>query len=274
VLRLLIYSVLCFIFLFSQGCKGCGDEDNKETAVKPTFEYDVQKKDEKAEAKKEESEPDVSKEEDDLIWEDDLDQTSEPEKSTQEKTKVQENGQTPQSQETTEESLHPSEESTTESTTGHPEQTPTQTDEAIESDTETVSEPSEEDTEAPQEQRQDVPKAKQETVVASKEPVEKSKERVSRPAKVGEYKPSFSEKGSYVVQVASFKEKRNAVNLVSKLKSQGYPVYVDFRETDKGALYGVRIGNFNSKSAAEEFRQKILLVHGDEYKSSWVDKRK
>jgi cell division septation protein DedD len=267
VLRLLIYSVLCFIFLFIQGCKGCGDDDNnKETAVKPTFEYDVQKKEEEAEAKKEEPELDVP-EEDDLVWEDDSDQSNDIDKSTQGQSKEQEKEQTEETQEVSGQSTLPSKEPTVEPAT---EPTTSQTEETIDSVSEPVSESSEEVTRVPEEQ--DVTKGRRETVVASKEPVEKNKELSSRPTKGAEYKPSFSDNGRFVVQVASLKDKRNAVNLVGKLKSQGYPVYVDLHETGKEAFYRVRIGNFNSQSAAEEFRQKILLVQG--YNTSWVDRRK
>lgn len=237
------------MFLFSQGCKGCGDDDKKDTTVKPTFEYDVEKKDEK-QAKKDRSDL-ITPEIDDLIWEDEQEEQQEDDQTQQKD--IQEVPQDLAS-DLQKEVPEPVQESETAQ--------PSIVDEpAVEAPAEKTS--------APQKKTLDTPKT-EETVVASKAPAEKPKEPVSAsPTQEKEYKPVFSEKGKFIVQVASFKKKRNAVNLVGKLKTKGYPVFVDLHETGKGTFYRVRVGNFDTRSGAENFRQKVLFAQG--YKSSWVD---
>ena len=246
-MKSLIYTFLCLMFLFSQGCKGCEDSDNKDTTVKPTFEYDVQKKDDK-QAKKNGSDL-ITPEIDDLIWEDEQEQ--EDQRQQEEAKETPQDLATATQEETPEPSIQESEAD---------EQTDTTAEPIIEAPVEEIT--------AAEESTSDVPKAK-ETVVASKSPAEKPKKKLSSLTEQTVYKPVFSEKGQFIVQVASFQKKRNAVNLLGKLKSQGYPVFVDLYETDKGIFYRVRVGNFDTRSRAEDFRQKVLLVQG--YNSSWVD---
>ncbi len=85
----------------------------------------------------------------------------------------------------------------------------------------------------------------------------------------------FSDNGHYVVQVAVFKSKRQAANLVEKLANSGYPAYVAEVENPVPALAGtyhrVRIGKFLHRSAAKSFGENTLKPMGYEF---WVDNKK
>lgn len=85
----------------------------------------------------------------------------------------------------------------------------------------------------------------------------------------------FSESGSYVVQVAVFKSKRQAANLVEKLANSGYPAYVAEVENPvpdlSGTYHRVRIGKFQKITDAKSFGENTLKPNGYDF---WVDNKK
>ena len=85
----------------------------------------------------------------------------------------------------------------------------------------------------------------------------------------------FSDAGHYVVQVAVFKSKRQAANLVEKLANSGYPAYVAEVENPVPALAGtyhrVRIGKFLHIPDARAFGDNTLKPMGYDY---WIDNKK
>lgn len=85
----------------------------------------------------------------------------------------------------------------------------------------------------------------------------------------------FSETGRYVVQVAIFKSKRQAANLVEKLANSGYPAYVAEVENPVPDLYGtyhrVRIGRFRTVTEARTFGDNTLKPNGYDF---WVDNKR
>lgn len=86
------------------------------------------------------------------------------------------------------------------------------------------------------------------------------------------YKPLFDPNGKYIVSLASFKQKQNAINLKNKFKYDGFPVSVVVVNTQKsGTYYRVNIGNFATKSEAEKFGRKILASRGQKY---WINVKK
>lgn len=88
-------------------------------------------------------------------------------------------------------------------------------------------------------------------------------------------KAGFSESGRYVVQVAIFKSKRQAANLVEKLANSGYPAYVAEVESPvpdlSGTYHRVRIGRFQTISEARSFGDNTLKPNGYDF---WVDNKK
>lgn len=88
-------------------------------------------------------------------------------------------------------------------------------------------------------------------------------------------KAGFSDAGSYVVQVAVFKSKRQAANLVEKLANTGYPAYVAEVESPvpdlAGTYHRVRIGKFMRLADAKSFGDNTLKPNGYDY---WVDNKK
>jgi DedD protein len=66
-------------------------------------------------------------------------------------------------------------------------------------------------------------------------------------------------KGRYTIQVASFKDIQSADQLVGELRGKGYPAYqlrIDVPE--KGVWFRVRVGAYESRSAAERTFKKLL----------------
>ncbi len=83
---------------------------------------------------------------------------------------------------------------------------------------------------------------------------------------------SFSENGTYVIQISCVKSRTFANNLVAQLKKKGYPAYVsevvDPTPQLPGTYYRVRIGGFEGESIARGFAKNELS--GAEF---WVDKK-
>jgi hypothetical protein len=85
----------------------------------------------------------------------------------------------------------------------------------------------------------------------------------------------FSDAGHFVVQVAIFKSKRQASNLVEKLANSGYPAYVAEVENPvpqlAGTYHRVRIGKFMRIADARSFGENTLKPMGYDF---WVDNKK
>ena len=74
--------------------------------------------------------------------------------------------------------------------------------------------------------------------------------------------------GSFTVQVAGYKEKKSAKNLLSDLLDDGYPAYLTQRNGNGEAR--VRIGYFNTFDDASNFGR---LLRADLNLEFWVDRR-
>ena len=74
--------------------------------------------------------------------------------------------------------------------------------------------------------------------------------------------------GSFTVQVAGYKEKKSAENLLSNLLDNGYPAYLTQRNGNGEAR--VRVGYFNSFDDASNFGR---LLRADLNLEFWVDRR-
>ncbi len=85
---------------------------------------------------------------------------------------------------------------------------------------------------------------------------------------------SSSQRGLYVLQVASFEKKEDAEILARRLTKKGYPAYIEPVESPttrlKGFYYRVRIGFFQDIKEADTFGKKLKEKEKLEY---WVDRR-
>lgn len=73
--------------------------------------------------------------------------------------------------------------------------------------------------------------------------------------------PPVESGGMYTVQIASFKEKMKAGELVSSLKSRGYPAFIKESEIPKqGKYYRVRIGTFNTRDKAGMYGKNLKYL--------------
>ena len=79
---------------------------------------------------------------------------------------------------------------------------------------------------------------------------------------------AYSPYGRFTVQVAGYKEKKSAENLLSDLLDDGYPAYLTQRNGNGEAR--VRIGYFNSFDDASNFGR---LLRADLNLEFWVDRR-
>lgn len=98
------------------------------------------------------------------------------------------------------------------------------------------------------------------------EPVAKQ-ESAAQPAPTPESpSPAPSDgKGRYTIQVASFKDIQSADQLVGELRGKGYPAYQLRTDVpEKGIWFRVRVGAYESRSAAEGTFKKLL---GDRFKA-------
>ena len=67
-------------------------------------------------------------------------------------------------------------------------------------------------------------------------------------------------KGKFAIQLASFKKKSEASELVGKLKANGYDVYYKrFEVPGKGYWYRVRKGGFSTRNEAEAYKSSLSL---------------
>ena len=64
--------------------------------------------------------------------------------------------------------------------------------------------------------------------------------------------------GKYTVQIASYKEEKEATKLAEKLQSKGYEVYItQARIPETGTWYRVRIGSYITKNEADNFGSNL-----------------
>ena len=63
--------------------------------------------------------------------------------------------------------------------------------------------------------------------------------------------------GNFVVQVAAFADAKAAPALASKLKSAGFPVYIDTVKTQKGPMKRVRAGPYATREIADAQMAKL-----------------
>jgi DedD protein len=66
--------------------------------------------------------------------------------------------------------------------------------------------------------------------------------------------------GSFVVQVAAFADAKAAPALASKLKSAGFPAYVDTVKTQKGPMKRVRTGPYATREIADAQLAKLTAA--------------
>jgi cell division septation protein DedD len=96
-------------------------------------------------------------------------------------------------------------------------------------------------------------KADPQKVSSSKAPAAEKKKTVS--AAATQKKPSGP---VYTVQAAALKKMEDADRLVTKLKKSGYPAYrVIGKVPEKGIWFRVRVGKYQSRSAAKKTQQKL-----------------
>jgi len=73
-------------------------------------------------------------------------------------------------------------------------------------------------------------------------------------------KPPVKSSGKFAVQLASFKKKSEAADLVSRLQASGYDVYYKrFKVPGKGYWYRVRTGSFSTRQEAEKYNRSLNL---------------
>jgi hypothetical protein len=88
------------------------------------------------------------------------------------------------------------------------------------------------------------------------------------------YSPEFVPGGPYVVQVSTIRSQGMAEDVARDLESKGYPSYLAEVQNPtpelSGTFYRVRLGGFNTISAAREFGNQALIPNGYEF---WVDNR-
>ncbi len=83
-------------------------------------------------------------------------------------------------------------------------------------------------------------------------------EKKSEPAREVSVAPPPKSGKNITVQVASFKESKDAENLVARLKGKGYPAYVAPAVVfGKGVYYRVRVGSFESRAKASSTRKQL-----------------
>ncbi len=63
--------------------------------------------------------------------------------------------------------------------------------------------------------------------------------------------PANNKLGSWVVQVGSFSDQKNAFSLRDKLRKAGYPTQVERVALDKGVTYRVRVGPYLDRDKAD-----------------------
>lgn len=69
--------------------------------------------------------------------------------------------------------------------------------------------------------------------------------------------PAVESAGTWVVQLATFSKERNASDLQSKLRDEGYPVFLETRRAEKGELTRVYVGPLKQKDEAQMAQRRL-----------------
>lgn len=88
-------------------------------------------------------------------------------------------------------------------------------------------------------------------------PAEQQEAPESKPAPVSD-KKSTQPARAWVVQVASFSERKKALALRDRLRKGGYTAFVESLSSKAGVLYRVRVGPVVKRSEAEDLQKKII----------------
>ncbi|RMD68261.1 MAG: hypothetical protein D6819_09740, partial [Gammaproteobacteria bacterium] len=67
-------------------------------------------------------------------------------------------------------------------------------------------------------------------------------------------KPSLQ---AWVIQLATFSQRENAVKLQKRLRAEGYPCFIETVKGKKGPLYRVRVGPFLDKKEAQSLLGRL-----------------
>ena len=69
--------------------------------------------------------------------------------------------------------------------------------------------------------------------------------------------PEKSKEGKYTVQVAAYRDFKDALKEMASLESKGFDAYKTLSRTDEGTWHRVRSGFFQTKSGALEYLEKL-----------------
>lgn len=69
--------------------------------------------------------------------------------------------------------------------------------------------------------------------------------------------PEKPEGGKYTVQVAAYRDFKDALKEMANLESKGFDAYKTLSRTDEGKWHRVRTGSFETKADALEYREKL-----------------
>jgi DedD protein len=82
------------------------------------------------------------------------------------------------------------------------------------------------------------------------------------PNKVGADAPGVLLLTGYTVQVASSQREEKALALVDRLKTKGYPAYIEKVELKGKSWYRARVGSFKNKDDAQKLVDKLKKKEG------------
>ncbi len=77
------------------------------------------------------------------------------------------------------------------------------------------------------------------------------------PADIGANEPLKTDKGIYTIQIAAFKEFKDAISQMALLDEKGFPSYREKSEKDGVTWYRVRTGSFANWEEAEKMKDKL-----------------
>ena len=86
---------------------------------------------------------------------------------------------------------------------------------------------------------------------------------VAAPAvKVTKGLPSTDKSGAYALQVASLGDRSDAQAYTKRLKSKGYPAFVDSARVNGKVVFRVKVGNYGSRDKAKQVASKLEADFG------------
>jgi hypothetical protein len=85
-----------------------------------------------------------------------------------------------------------------------------------------------------------------------------TKEPPEAPSTSDQAEPQMATSGRYTVQVASFRNQPQAIDLAKRIQQQGYPAYWgESRSSEEDVWYYVRISRFEDKQDAKKFAEEL-----------------